>query len=74
MKTKQVLEMFDSLKKIQMTNEILLQNGQITSVQMKLYQKEHKDLYIRSRHEQLLTRKKNKMCKSWEEASVQFCA
>lgn len=49
MKTKQVLEMSDRLKTKREIYEILLQRGQITSVQMKLHQKEQKDLYIKSR-------------------------
>lgn len=49
MKTKQVLEMSDRLKTKQEIYKILLQRGQITSVQMKFHQKEQKDLYIKSR-------------------------
>lgn len=49
MKAKQVLEMSDRLKTKWEIYEILLQKGQITSVQMKFYQKEQKDLYIKSR-------------------------
>lgn len=49
MKAKQVLEMSDRLKTKRERYEILLQKSQITSVQMKFYQKEQKDLYIKSR-------------------------
>lgn len=49
MKAKQVLEMSNRLKTKREIYEILLQKGQITSVQMKFYQKEQKYLYIKSR-------------------------
>lgn len=39
---------------------------------MKFYQKEQKDLYIRSRHKQLMTHKKKKIWKSSEEVSIQY--
>lgn len=39
MKAKQMLEMSDRLKTKRKVYEILLQNGQMTSVQMKSYQK-----------------------------------